>query len=106
MLRTVMIAAALALGTTAALPALAQGAPTAPANRGYSIEVTTIGELLDDAEAKAIVDRHLPGFSTNPQVEMARGFTLKAVQAFAPDQLTDERLNAIQADLAKLPPKA
>ena len=30
-----------------------------------------IGELLADEKAKAILDKHLPGFSTNPQIGMA-----------------------------------
>jgi hypothetical protein len=35
---------------------------------------------------------------------MARGMTLKSVQAFAPDTVTDDALGKIDAELAKLSP--
>jgi hypothetical protein len=88
--------AALALGFAAA-PAMA--APT------YSTADTDIGTLLDNAETKAILDKHMPGFSTNEQVAMARPMTLRAVQPMVPDQIKVETLDAIDADLAKLPAK-
>jgi para-nitrobenzyl esterase len=58
--------------------------------------------LLDDPEAKSIVEKHIPGFTTNDQVDMARAMTLKSVQQYAPDDVTDEKLAAIDADFAKL----
>ena len=39
------------------------------------------------------------------QIDMARGLTLKALQGYAGDMLTDEALGKIDADLAKLPAK-
>jgi para-nitrobenzyl esterase len=82
--------------------AMAQAAPAAVAPAVYSIEGTDIGTLLDDPAAKAVVEKSLPGFSAHPQIDMARGMTLKAVQQYAPDLVTDEALAAIQADFAKL----
>ena len=38
----------------------------------------------------------------NPQIGMAKGMTLRAVQAFAADQFTDAALEAVDADLARL----
>jgi len=40
--------------------------------------------------------------SGNPQITMASGMTLRAVQAFAPGQFTDEALAAVDAELAAL----
>lgn len=88
-------------------PALAQSSP--PAHSGttpvapatYSVESTDIGTLLDDPAAKAIVDKHLPGFTDNPQIEMARPMTLKAIQQFVPDKITDQALAEIEAEFAK-----
>lgn len=72
----------------------------------YSTEKTSIGTLLDTPETRAVLDAHLPEFSTNPQVEMARSMTLKQVQSYVPDTFTDEVLAKIDADLAKIdPPK-
>lgn len=66
---------------------------------GFSVETSTIGDLLDNAEAKAVLAKHLPGFADNPQIEMARSLTLKQIQGFAPDQITDETLAKVDADL-------
>lgn len=95
MFRKVLLAGLLAVTS---VPAMAAGAP-------YSSAETTIGSLIDDAAAKAVLDKHMPGFSTNPQIEMARSMTLKQIQGFAPDQIKDEALAKIDADLAKLPAK-
>jgi hypothetical protein len=107
MLKISTLFAAASLAALAA-PAMAATAPTAPAatapaaKQKYTTADTDIGTLLDDPSAKAIIEKHIPGFTTNEQVDMARGMTLKAVQAYASDEITDERLAAIDADFAKL----
>lgn len=42
---------------------------------------TTLGELLDHPQAKAVLDKQLPGISTNPLVGMARGMSLNMILA-------------------------
>jgi len=100
------IAAALAAVTLPAAAGATEPAKTAAqapaAKQAYTTADTDIGTLLDDPAAKAIVEKYIPGLTTNPQVDMARAMTLKAVQAYAPDEVTDERLAKIDADLAKL----
>ncbi|EHJ62866.1 hypothetical protein NSU_0160 [Novosphingobium pentaromativorans US6-1] len=71
----------------------------------YSTSETEIGVLLDNPEAKAVLDKHMPGFTANPQVSMARGLTLAGIQQYSPDTVTDEVLAEIDADLAKIPVK-
>ena len=106
-MRHILAGSAVALLALTVAPALASAvdAPTAAAARAakYTTADTTIGDLLDDPAAKAIVEKAVPGFTSQGQIEMARGMTLRAIQAFAPDDLTDERLNQIDAELAKLP---
>ncbi len=81
-------------------------APPAPASvQHYTTSTTEIGTLIDDPAAHAIIDKHLPGVLSGDQIDMARSMTLKAVQQFAPDRISDEALAAIDAELAKLPPK-
>jgi hypothetical protein len=104
-----MIATALVVSAVPAA-ALAQTVPaptTAPAAAaaGYSVEDTDIGTLLDDPAAKAVLDKHIPGFSTKDQIDMARSMTLKGIQQYAPDMVTDKVLSDIQVDLSKLPVK-
>jgi hypothetical protein len=102
--------AALLLGAAIiSVPATAEDKAAAPAaeaaKSAFSTAETTIGDILDNAEAKAIVEKHMPGFSAHPQIEMARGFSLKAVQSFQPDQITDELLAKIDADFTALAAK-
>ena len=68
----------------------------------YSSADTDIGTLLDDPAARAVIDRHIPGFSAQDQIDMARSMTLKAIQQYAPDKYSDKVLAEIDADLAKL----
>ena len=104
-----MIAAALALsampaaGFTQTAPAATPAAPATAS--GYSVEDTDIGTLLDDPAAKAVLDKHIPGFSTKDQIDMARSMTLKGIQQYAPDMITDKLLSDIQVDLSRLPVK-
>ena len=100
MLRSIILAGLLSVTAVSAVAAAAEASVPA-----YSVESTTIGDLLDNPTAKAVLDKNLPGFSTNPQIEMARTMTLKQVQGFAPDQFKDELLAKINADLAALPAK-
>ena len=74
----------------------------APAAKHYTTADTTIGDLLADPASKAIVDAHIPGFSANPQIQMASGMTLRAIQQMAPDKVPAAALDAIDVDLAKL----
>lgn len=61
-----------------------------------------VGDLLDNPQAKVILDKHMPGFSSNPQVAMARGFSLKMAAGFSGGQITAAMLSAVDADLAAL----
>lgn len=102
-----VLIAALLLG--AAAPAYAAdpapAAATAPAAKRYTTADSTIGELLDDPAAKAVLVKYVPQFAEGGQIDMARGLTLKQVQSYASDMLTDETLGKIDYDLAKLPAK-
>jgi para-nitrobenzyl esterase len=105
MIRTALIvalaAAALPASAIAADPAKPEA--TAPAAKPkYTTAETDIGTLLDDPAAKAIIDKYIPGMTSNEQIEMARSMTLKTIQTYAPDDVTDARLAQIDADLAKL----
>jgi hypothetical protein len=86
------------------LAAFASAGEPVSAAAAYSTADTTVGDLLDNPATKAIIDKYLPDFTSAPQIDMARGMTLKSVQAFAPDTVTDDALGKIDAELAKLSP--
>lgn len=108
-MKTLLIAATVAaLGLAPAIVnAQAAGAASssaAPAAKPYySTTDTTIGDLLDNPATKAVLQKHVPDMVANPQIDQARGMTLKAVQQYAPDMLTDKVLAEIDADLAQVP---
>ena len=102
-MRSILLAAALVLaGATAADAQTAAPASAAPAAGGYNTSDTDLGTLLDDPAAKAVLVKHIPDIVGNEQIEMARSMTLKSIQQYAGDSLTDAKLAAIDADLAKL----
>ncbi|HTG38018.1 carboxylesterase/lipase family protein [Sphingomonas sp.] len=76
----------------------------AMASGKYNSLTTSIGVLLDDPAAKAVLTRHLPQFVAGAQVDMARGITLEALHGYAPAMATREKLTAIDAELATLTP--
>lgn len=98
------VAAAAAPLVLAAAPALAiEAAPAAaPAPAKFSTATTTIGELLDNPVTRAVLEKHAAAMVGNPQIDMARAMTLKQIQGFAGDALTDEVLARIDADLAAI----
>jgi len=106
----IRIAISAALAVTALSPAAiaAEPATTAapaaatPATPKYTTADTEIGTLLDDPAARAILDKLVPEMTSNDQIDMARAMTLKSIQAYAPDDLTDELLAKIDAEFAKL----
>ena len=67
-----------------------------------STAATSLADLLSDPASRVLIDRHFPGVSDDKRIEMAKGMTLRTIQAFAPDQFTDASLDALDADLARL----
>lgn len=102
-MRSVFFASLLLISAAPAVVHAQAAAPTGAAS-GYTVDGTDIGTLLDDPAAKAVLEKNLPGFTTNPQIDMARSMTLKSVQPYSPT-MTDDKLAAIQAELSKLPTK-
>ena len=106
MLRTMITAAALGMAAIT-VPAIAAdtAASAAAPTAAFSVADTDVGTLLDNPATKAVLDKFLPGLSTNERIDMARAMTLKQVQGFAPDKIKDEDLVKVDAELAKIPAK-
>jgi len=69
----------------------------------YTLD-TTLGQLLDDPQAKAVLDQNLPGVSSNPMVAMARGYTLNMILSMPQAQqlgFTKEKAEAVLAEVNK-----
>jgi hypothetical protein len=65
---------------------------------------STFGELLDNPQAKAVLDKQLPGVSTHPMVGMARGMSINMIVSMpqaAQLGLTKEKAEALLAEVNK-----
>jgi acetyl esterase/lipase len=101
---TALLMAAHSVSTRAQPSASAQ--PAVAPSRGESAKLTvdsTIGELLDNPAARAVLERHVPVIVSSPQIAQARTASLRSIQVYAPMLLTDERLRAIDEELARTP---
>jgi hypothetical protein len=63
---------------------------------------SNLGDLLDNEASKAILEKHLPGISTHPQIEMGRSMPLKTVAGFSGGLISNEALEKVDADLKAL----
>lgn len=69
----------------------------------YTLD-TQIGTLLDNPQAKAIIDQYAPGVSTHPMIGMARSFSLRMILSFpqaAQAGLTQEKAEQLLAEINK-----
>jgi len=93
---------ALVLAATS-VPAAASAQTVAP--KHYTTSATTIGVLMADPAAKAILLRIIPVIAGNDGISQANDQTLRAIQPMTQGNLTDAQLAEIDVELAKLPAK-
>ena len=65
---------------------------------------TTLGTLLDDPKAKAVIEQYVPGISSNPMVAMVKNMTLKNLLALpqaAQFGFTKEKVETILVEINK-----
>jgi acetyl esterase/lipase len=95
--------AAMLLGiVTLAAPSLVCAQQIAAAQRPLTVD-STIGDLLDNAPARAVLARLLPTIVDNAQIDQARAFTLRQIAPSAKGLITAALLNAINEELARTP---
>jgi hypothetical protein len=63
---------------------------------------TLIKELMANPQARAILEKHVPGFSNNPQIHLVQDMSLNSLATYPAAGAVKENLQAIAADLAKL----
>jgi hypothetical protein len=77
--------------------------PAAATSPHYTLDDSTIGDLLDNPATKAILVKHLAEVVSGEGIERARGMTLPAIQPFSQGKITDEQLAAVAKELANVP---
>ena len=103
--RLVLAIVAIATGATASMaqvPPAQQTAPQAMASKPLTVDAT-VGELLSNAAAKAVLARQGPSIDSSPQIDQARALSLRSLQVYMPTVLTDLKLGEIDAELARTP---
>jgi hypothetical protein len=66
---------------------------------------STLGSILDNPKAKAVLDKQLPGVSSNPMVAMAKGMSLKMILSMpqaAQMGFTKEKAEALLVEINKV----
>jgi hypothetical protein len=68
----------------------------------FDLNTTTLGQLLDDPEARGIIDELVPELPTHPMVGMAKGMPVNTVLTFAGGQVDPDVLTELKARIAAL----
>ena len=89
------------------LPATAFAQDTnSPTPAHYSVDKTLVETLLADPAAVEILKRLIPTVYANDQFQTSgRSLTLKDIQQYEPEALSDANLAKIQAEFDKIPAK-
>ena len=105
-LATFLFAAGAVVASAQTAPVQAPGAAAPAAVTCVAEKMSsdsTVGEILDNPTAKAILINHVPEMGTDDQIEMARAMTLRSLQAYAADTFTDKLLGELDAEFGAIP---
>jgi hypothetical protein len=77
--------------------------PSLPERDQMTLSIdTTLSDLFANEQSKAILEKHIPGISTHPQISMGLGFPLSLVANYSSGLITQEMLHSVQTDLLAL----
>jgi hypothetical protein len=68
----------------------------------YDLDVVTLGELLDDPQARAIIVEVVPELPDHPMIGMVKGMPANTVLAMAAGQLPAEKAADLKARITAL----
>ncbi|MFE7846710.1 hypothetical protein ACFUTX_16110 [Microbacterium sp. NPDC057407] len=68
----------------------------------YDLETTTLGQLLDDPEARAIIVELVPELPGHPMIGFAKGMPAAAVLKMANGQLPADTLQQLSSRIGAL----
>jgi hypothetical protein len=68
----------------------------------YDLETTTLGELLDDPEARSIIVELVPELPDHPLLGFGKSMPAAAVLKMAGGQLPPDTIHQLQARIAAL----
>lgn len=97
-MKTALIAAAVAVLAPAAAYAQSDDAAAAATDAHYTLD-TPIKVLIADPVAKAVLDKDLPGMSSDDNLPKFEDKSLRQLQPLTGGQLTDAMLKQVATDL-------
>jgi hypothetical protein len=68
---------------------------------GFSGE-STLKEIMENEESKAVMEKHIPGCSTNPMLKMGYSMSLELIASLPQAGISAETYQAILNDISKL----
>lgn len=67
----------------------------------YSTECS-LGELLENKDTKAVIDKYLVGIEEHPMLEMAKGMPIDNLAEIAPEQFNEKMMYTLNRELTKI----
>jgi hypothetical protein len=68
----------------------------------YDLDNTKLGTLLDDPKVVEILEKHAPGLTSNPMLNMARDMTVGQALGMAGGVIGQDKVEAIQREVEQL----
>lgn len=68
----------------------------------YDLTTTTLGDMLEDPDVVAIMEKHAPGITSNPMLGMAKGMPAAQAVGMAGGMIGQEAVDAITVDIEAL----
>ena len=65
-------------------------------------EKSKMKDLMANPEAKAVIEKYVPGFWDNPQSKQAFGMTLKMISSFPQAKVFKDNLDKIVEELSQI----
>jgi hypothetical protein len=64
---------------------------------------STISEIMDNENGKAILEKHCSVMTSDPRFQKAKGMTLKQIKPMSGGKITQAMIELVAQDLAQLP---
>lgn len=68
----------------------------------YDFATTKVGQLLDDPDAVAVIERRYPGLTRQPMVGLMKGISAQKAFGMASSYVGEDELAAIRVELESL----
>lgn len=68
----------------------------------YDLSSTTLGDMLEDPDVVAILEKHAPGITSNPMLGMAKGMPAAQAVGMAGAMIGADAVEAITTEIQAL----